>query len=257
MEKLENYHAPFFMPLIPTSAADFIKISNILTSFFRTAIGSTVVAIGWGIISLLIGIYFFFKKDKLIGWLLILPILMAILASGLQYYSLIPRLTLFFIPIIVLFIGKGTQILFDRSPKYAKWLMVGIIAIIVINQKSYPYFFQRFEIEELRPVLNYVNKNSYPDELKYIHYQAENAYVFYSQFYKYKENCSFDYDLVGKWDDRVSQLIVDREEPSIWAIFSHFDKKEIDQIMAELKNDFDLIDQYNETGASCYHLKRK
>ena len=257
IEKLENYHAPFFMPLLPTTSADLIKIGNILLSFFRTATGSTTVAIGWGIISVLIGIYFIFKKDKFVVMLISLPVLMAIIASGLQYYSLIPRLTLFFIPIIVLFIGKGTQVLLDAAPKYAKWLIIFIMTIVVVNQKSYPYFFQRFEIEELRQVLNYVNENSKPEELKYVHFQAENAYVFYSQFYKYKENCSFENAIVGLWNDRVSQLIINRNETKIWVIFSHFDQKEIKKILAELKDHFEVIDSHEKTGASCYLLKRK
>ena len=105
--------------------------------------------------------------------------------------------------------------------------------------------------------MNFVNEKSEPKDLKYIHYQAENAYVFYSQFYQHKENCSFENDFVGSWDDRVSQLITNRSETEIWIIFSHFAESEITKIIGELNSNFDVIERYQETGASCYHLKRK
>jgi hypothetical protein len=256
IEKLENYHSPFFIPLPPTSLADFKKIGNILLSFYQTAIGATFFAIAWGILSTIFGIYALFKKDKMIAWLLILPILAAMFASGLQYYSLLPRLTLFFIPILVLFIGLGTQLLLSRSSNALQWLIIIVMAINVINQKGFHYYFQRFEIEELRPVLNYVNKHSSSEDLKYIHFQAENAYVFYSQFYNFKEECYLENAVQGLWSDRVSELLIERKEPKIWLIFSHFKEKEINDILSKFKDKIIIKESFQKTGASCYLLEK-
>lgn len=256
LEKLENYHAPFFLPLFPTSLEDWAKIGNILLSFYRTAIGSTAVAIGWGMFSTAVGIYAVFKKEKLLIILLLLPILTVMIASGLQYYSLIPRLTLFFIPTIILLIGWGTQKILAFSPKVLQWVVLAFLAIIIFNQSSFPYFFNRFEIEELRPVLKYVKQHSSPDELKYVHYQAENAYVFYSQFYKEKGDCHLENAVVGVWNDRVDQWFIDRKEEKIWFVFSHFEQQNIDAILSALDGKTQIKDHFKTTGASCYLLEK-
>ena len=256
IDKLESFHSPFFIPLPPQNFDDFIKTGNILLSFFQTAIGSTVIASVWGMIATTIGIYVSFKKDKLIAGLLLIPILTAMFASGLQMYSLLPRLTLFFIPILVLFIGVGTQTILKGSPKIVAWIALSIMTLIVLDQKSYPYYFQSFEIEELRPVLEYVKEESSYKDFKYIHFQAENAYVFYSQFYEFKDEINLENDKIGLWSDNLNEVLLNKKEERIWLIFSHYKQTEIDQILLKLKDKLIIEDQFKTNGASCYLLTK-
>ena len=93
--------------------------------------------------------------------------------------------------------------------------------------------------------------------LKYIHFQAENAYVFYTQFYKYKESCHFENTVKGLWSDKVGEFLINRKEPNIWLIFSHFKEAEIDKVLSEFNNQLIIKDRFQKTGASCYLLKRK
>ena len=256
-EGLENYHSPFFFPLLPASLEEVHKAAQLILGFYRTAIGSTVIAIGWGILTTLLGFYQLFKKDRMLGWLFLLPILTCIAASGFKYYSLIPRLTLFFIPILLLTIGIGSQLILKKAPKYIAWLCIGILAIIVVNQKSYPYFFKKYQIEEIRPVLNYLAQNASPDDMIYVHYQAENAFRFYTQEYEYADRFKFKNQTIGSWDDAFPEVINYQEQTRIWLIFSHLKKEDMENILSAFEENILYQKSFEAEGAGCYLFQRK
>ena len=249
LENLEDYHGRFFLPLLPGSLAEVHQFKNILLSFYQTAIGATTVAAGFGILTSIWALVYLYKNDRSRMLLFVLPILAAMLASGLKLYSLIPRLTLFFIPILILLIGIGKAELFKRSPKVLRYLLFVPVFIILINQKGYPYFYKRFQIEELRPVLYYIHKNWARGDGAFLHHEAEHAYVFYSQFHE-KSNAFNVADIyIGGWSEPVEDIVIPKRN-RIWLIFSHVGVDEIEQYVSHFKNGYTVIEEYKVVGAS-------
>jgi 4-amino-4-deoxy-L-arabinose transferase-like glycosyltransferase len=254
LKGLEDYHGRFFLPLIPTSMEEIYQIKNILLSFFQTAIGATTVAVVFGILTSTWAIFYLIKKDKGKVLLFTLPILAAMLASGLKLYSLIPRLTLFFIPIIILLIGIGTAQLFERSPKWFRWILLIPVFIILINQKGYQYFYKPFQIEELRPVLNYVGEKRKSGDGAFLHYQAENAYVFYSQFYEESEKLEIPGIYIGDWSEPLEDIKL-LEYNRLWLVFSHVGEEETKRYVDYLKKGYKEKDTFETEGARAVLLE--
>ncbi|MFT5764591.1 MAG: hypothetical protein ACI8X3_002022, partial [Saprospiraceae bacterium] len=253
LKGLEDYHGRFFLPLIPTSMEEVQQFKNILLSFFQTAIGATVIAIAFGILTSIWALFYLNKRNTARVLLFTLPILAAMLASGLKLYSLIPRLTLFFIPILILLIGIGTAQLFERSPKLLKWLLLIPVFIILVNQKGSQYFYNRFQIEELRPVLYHVQDNIKTGDGVFLHYQAENAYVFYSQFYEDSERLNIQDIYIGDWTEPLTEIKLP-EYDRLWLIFSHVGEEEIGRYVDYLKKGYVVREEMEVEGARVFLL---
>lgn len=257
LDNLEDYHARFFLPLLPSDLHDLERIKEILLTFFRTSIGSTVIAIGLGILSLFMGLFHFIKKDSRKIILFTFPILAAMLASGLKLYSLIPRLTLFFVPILILLMAIGIAQILKKSPSVLKWLMMIPIVVVLFNQKGYPYFYQRFEIEELRPVLYYVDTKLEEKDAAFLHFQAKNAYTFYSQEYKNAEELVIPGIIIGKWDDLPETMKIP-EGDRLWLIFSHVSEEEMLLYSEHMQGrGYIKIDDFRQKGAAAILFKKE
>ncbi len=256
LENLEDYHARFFLPLPPTSLAELNQAKNILLSFFQTSIGATTLAIVFGLLTTCMTIFNFFKKEKSLLLLFLLPILAAMLASGMKMYSLIPRLTLFFIPLLILLIGIGSRKLYEGATGVLKYLLIVSVLIILYNQKGYQYFYKPFQIEELRPVLSHLNQNIEKGDQVFLHYQAENAYVFYSQFYEHANQLNVPNIYIGNWKEPLEQIKMP-ESKRLWLIFSHLDIGEIERYKAFWTKAYNVEDEFVVEGARAVLFSRK
>lgn len=234
LEGLEQYHSRFFLPLPPTNAVELNQFYELLLTFYRTSMGATFLAIAFGILTTFLGGYDLrIKKQTPVILLLSLPILAAMLASGFYLYSLIPRLTLFLMPLLLLMIGLGQAWLLERSPLILKGAWVAIMIIIGVNEDGYRYFGERFQIEELRPVLEQVHAKWQEGDQAYLHAQATHAYTFYSQYHEEAESMDLPNIQIGHWSDRPAKLDFQDAE-RLWLIFSHVDRAEVDAYVKEL-----------------------
>ncbi len=241
LENLEDYHARFFLPLIPLTWADWQKVGSILITFFRTGIGSTVLAIGFGILTFIMGIWQLKKSRFSTILLFLLPLLACLFASGLKLYSLIPRLTLFYLPVLLLIVAIGSAFLIEHLKKMPYLIYIAII-IIMINQKGYSYFYNKFEIEELRPVLEYVQLHREPEDAAYLYFHATHAYVFYSTYHEKAETLAIPGIQIGAYEDRPETLKLP-DNKRVWLIFSHIEPAEFERFTEVFSKKGNLKDQ--------------
>lgn len=252
-ENLKDYHQNFFFPLIPLSTSDWHFLKEILISFFRTSLGSTTLSIIWAIVSFLAGGYFLYKNKTGQFWLFLSPILASLLASSLEYYSLIPRLTLFFIPIILLFIGIGTANILAVAHRNLKPVLVVLLLVILFNKQSLSYFAEPLLIDEIKPVMVYVKSKYTDDEKLFVHHNAVPAYTYYTQFSKHKlQFSSTSKAFLATWSDKLSL----NNEKRVWFIFSFPQDHEINEALSILKKEGKLIDQFRLKGSSCYLFEK-
>ena len=115
---LANWHQPYFFPLLPQSAEDWQRAGGLLFSLLRTGFGHTFWVQLVAGSSVLAGVGIALAKKRRLAIYTLVPTGLAILASGLALYSLIPRLLLFAFPLLWALSLTGTQAAVDRSGRY-------------------------------------------------------------------------------------------------------------------------------------------
>lgn len=261
---LQNFHEPYFLPLFPTSVNDLSRIMEILGTILSKAIGHTAIALITGLTGLIVGIWAVYKGDKERILLLLIPVIAVLGASAFRQYSLIPRLTLFFVPIVILMTGIGIQKLFDVKKTWLSIiltiLMLGTLAI----HDGVKYLWKPYEIEEIRLVLDEVSIAIEKNDLLYLNHSAKPAFTFYSGLHKNKTKYQFEDILIGDWrlSPDIGQFEVDGEPAGrVWVIYSHLISEqariEQEKEMSVLLKEFELKKTISFTGAQGLLLTRR
>jgi len=280
-DHLQNYHAPYMLPFPPTSFDELSLGGSIILNIFVTAIGHTVLAYVWGISCCIIGFIQIWKDDSSKALLIISPIILCLAASCLNYYSLTGRLILFFVPLILLLIGKGVEVLFSKAPlnppkggtslNYSFLLRIVFIIIMIItayNYGGFSYFYKPYEVEEIKQVLNYIVKHKQQNELLYVHHGAVPAFIFYTEKYKFKNKYVFRKTILGKWSDNLNllkekimansplpRLHQDRQGDLgglIWIIFTNITDEQKKKKLDEIESIGEQKIKFEAYGAGCY-----
>jgi hypothetical protein len=128
------------------------------------------------------GSYSFFKEDRKSFFILTTPLLIVFLACGLHMYSCAGRLVLFLIPILLLMIFKGIQMV---SLKTGRWRT--IFAFLLTGILFFSSFFSTCEgfikpnvRQEIRPVISYIKENIRQRDVIYIYYGAVAGFEYYT-----------------------------------------------------------------------------
>ena len=252
---LKAFHNPYFFDLFPTSLEAFTKDYKLLISLFRTASDKTALSIIWVLIAFMAGMLKLYNSDKPILFLLVFPSFMMFFASGLELYSLLPRMTLFYLPIMYMVIAIGICFIWDQIPNSLKWVLIGILFISLINKEGYKYFTRPMEFENSKAVLKYIQDQKNEDDLLVIHNEAIPAFQFYNQL---SENAfQFKNFLYAESNSSLSFQDLEEERPlNIWVVFFHtFNEQEIEKTLLKFSKDGVLIDQIQEAYASAYRFE--
>ena len=254
---LEVFHERWFLPLLPSSMEELNLTKELLLGIFRTAIGSTGLALAWGIATCILGIFLLFKKDKAKGVLYFLPVFFCLVASHLHYYTLIPRLTLFFIPIILLWIGLGTNHILERLEGFKKVPVLILLSILLFNHSSHKYFYSKLQFEELKPVMEFIKAESNPSDVFYIHHEGHPNFHFYNEDYELAYRFP-NRTLFIDWRESLKDLLNKNkvlENQKVWLIFSHAQMPAVNQWLEEMKIWGSPKKQFSVEGASCYYYE--
>ncbi|MBC7449619.1 MAG: hypothetical protein H7330_16325, partial [Hymenobacteraceae bacterium] len=107
---LQQFHTPYFLLFPPRSSADWTGLGQQLLGLIDRAFGKTVVAVALAAGGFLVGAGHLLWRAPARALLLLVPLVAALAASMLHYYSLMPRLMLFTMPALVLIIFSGVQL---------------------------------------------------------------------------------------------------------------------------------------------------
>lgn len=204
-----------------------------------------------------IGTYSFFLKSREKFFILISPFFISLFASGLGFYPFVGRTNAFLVPIAFIFIAEGVLFL----KKKIKFKVINSVLIFLLL--SYPlisagyHLVKPHKVEEIRPVVGYINENWKKGDLLYIYSNSIPAFTYY---YERKELEHFDIvygERNGKkpvnWG-KESRKIAGRDR--VWFLISHDYQY---ATTSDRKNLLDYLDtrgirvkSYEKVGASAY-----
>jgi len=168
---------PFFSFPIHFSTID-MAIQSVLT----LQQNPSTLLLGVSLFAAVIGGLYFWRENRAACCFLIVPLLLALAASNRHLYPLPGRFYLFFAPALFVLVGAGAEEIClaarPRSLPVAAALMVLLFFQPVLSTAEIVQ--HHIPSEELRPVLQYVQRHQRPDDTWYIYYYASYAYQYYA-----------------------------------------------------------------------------
>ena len=243
---VKNFFETFEYLLGIPSSQSFFNILAQIWGFFQSFLGLSPSAglpfheIGRGIFSgfaflslyilaacaLCCGCLSLWKKNKLHFWLLLSPIVLTLLASGLHRYPFAERLILFLRPAQYLLLGAGIIRIYEKVRRI--WPIAGTILVfaLCVYPVSYAgyYWVHPRQHEESRPVLRYLQEHRQPGDMLYVYHASEEVF----QYYDSRFNFGFDeqHYIQGiasreDWNRYVQDVQQVLGHQRAWFFFSH------------------------------------
>jgi hypothetical protein len=256
-QKLKEYWQDAFMPLPPTSSADIRWFVDTLFSIFSNPVGLTLTGIA--ATAAIIGAWRLRAAHFGRFLLLIIPIALALLASGLHLYPFRGRLLLFIAPALILFIAVGLERIQTQTRGVLPSLGPILLGLLLLQPAiaAGRDFFRPRGFEESRPVIEYIEKHRSAGDLLYIYYPATSVVDYYRQ-----RGLLGPIDQVigveSRHDWKAYRVDLEklRGQKRVWIIFSHVwnstggDEQRV--LLGYLDDLGGRLDEVQATGASAY-----
>ena len=125
------------------------------------------------------------SNRKGILFLLTLPVLIALIVSSFEKYPFYSRFLLFLMPALYLIIAEGIVQFQIKLLVYSKTSIVTAIQIILfVSLIDFPLHHRQVS-QEIKPVLEHVQKNRQDQDIVYLYYWVEPAFRYYANFYHF------------------------------------------------------------------------
>lgn len=192
------------------------------------------------VVFLIAGFISFWKKDRRLLLVLSFPLLVAVVASGLKLYPLHERLSLFLAPLVILFVARGCDSLWNTqrfAPAFKYLLLVLLLAAPVANDARQAVdvnYFGEYKKSYQREVLLYLDKQFQPGDIVYVYWNDLPGYKLYENAY----NLGFDAVegrdvrlLSNGFTDYFQRLAPDFDQlkgkKRVWVIYRNFNGMKI------------------------------
>lgn len=188
---IREFWSSGFMPLPPTSVADLKWFPDTFLRLFRDplgVLGDRQIETGFyhaaaGMAAFLVGSWRLWRRDRATLRVLLLPVAVTLIASGLERYpfggewTTSGRVILFLAPLLFLVIGVGAAELLRRL----RGVGIGVVCMLVAPFAAYALLATPSGRVEIRPLLDHLAENRGPGEPLYVHYKLKPAFRYYAE----------------------------------------------------------------------------
>lgn len=179
-ERLVSYHEKYFPFALPATAEQWTHNRELLKVILANTFNGANAVILFNLVLIFGGVVLLMLKKSRKIWLLLTPVLLMLIAAALRQYSLIPRLTLFAMPLLLLLAGAGLDILFVRNPKLIKGLGAVICIIVFLNTRPLDIFSDPIREEQLTESMDYAIEHDITGDELYVYTGAVNSFRYYT-----------------------------------------------------------------------------
>ena len=176
---LQRFHHEYFLAFPPRSREDWQLLSGQLAGIADRAIGKTVLAMALAAVGAAVGTWQLLRRRDALFWLALVPVLACLTASALHYYSLIHRLTLFFLPLVIMIVYLGLATLATRRVPFV--VLVGLSLVVLGNQQRLRHLVKPFygDYAEVRTGMEYIARHQRPGEMAFMNYNVSPVAYYY------------------------------------------------------------------------------
>lgn len=143
------------------------------------------------IILLGLGIFAFFKRNASKAVILLVPIVLMFLASGIELYPLTERFWVFISPVFIIFIASGLSFITDKFKLRFTSFLLFILLLIgpltgAISSVIYPENFYSHKKSFQRESLQFINERYKINDAVYIYWNDLPGYKLYKKMYNFR-----------------------------------------------------------------------
>jgi len=241
-------------PIISVSAIEwFIRT---FFEIFRNPVGLELSGLAaltfvFGCISMLTN-----RREKF--FILILPVLFTLIASGFHKYPFSSRLLLFITPALLLLIAEGTVQILSKIKGEASIIavcLIGFLSLHPILYSTYHLLIPRVR-EEIKPVMTYTKEHLHEEDALYVFHGAIPAYQYYApRFGLDRLRHVMGVDAPTNWANYEKDLDQLRGHRRVWLLFSHIRNLNVDEdkvFLYLLDKRGTQLDSFKSAGAAIY-----
>jgi 4-amino-4-deoxy-L-arabinose transferase-like glycosyltransferase len=215
-----------FMPLIPHNLSDLAWPIKQIYGLIRYPMGLSWFELDYTIpypqwlrvlarfplipmIIGLMGLWRLLRREKgtLLQWSM--PVLLTLVASGLELYPVKERMAIFLSPLFLLVIGKGIEHLQRQrlSTKTFNLIVMLLLAAPTLNSGAHvinPDLFGEYKQSKQREAMQFLAQNYREGDVVYVYWNNLPSYKFYEEVYGLKFNVIYGSDARGQSTDFTS-----------------------------------------------------
>jgi hypothetical protein len=239
---LQTYHQRYFFDYAFWEIKSWSQNAKVLSGIIDAYLGKTVIVYIWVFLAALAGGIQLARKKEGLLILLAMPGLCAIAASLWQYYSCIPRLLLFYIPLFYFLIALGVRYLWKVSTMPGRALLLLSTLFISLQMSGWTYFLPHNPclLEETREVMDELSPPSPASSTIFVNHSGAPAVRFYTRYHDEKASYKAFYTFRSlQWNEDIveeSKAFFRRNpEQTLWIIWGHEPNKRIQETALALK----------------------
>jgi hypothetical protein len=255
---LQQWHKEYFLVLAPASAAALQTDIACLSEFWSALGGHWVLSFVTNLILFVAGVYYLIRKQKRLTAVLVLPVLFLFLASGLHLYTLLPRVSSFCYPLILLVITYGWKQLLNVKWNKILVPLFGICCVItIVNFNCFRYFFQPLAFEWITQDLSWAGQRKVYSDKVYIHELALPQAAYYLHIKPDSNRWSAFKGLKSlSWNTNIDTLAQKQTGKAVF-IFSWIEEGELNRLRHGLGNYMRFEDSIIHPDGRAYLTVRK
>lgn len=261
---LQDYHQHSYLQF-PNSFVKFNRSWVIIKQLVSSLVGKHALLIIWALLCILIGTIKLIRNDIEKFILLLFPIGSCFIASILEKFILIPRVSLFLMPTFFILIGIGASEFYNKTMTLKglkKYISLTIIIVAMfftlVQRNGIIYLFKPYILEESRPLLKQIEQHPEQNIPTYVYHNAVPAFKFYTQYYEPKINLATPHVQYGVWSDQILQLANNwklQGIQKIWIIDSHTFGDELKKLKKEISQFGNIITILEEKNSTSYLIE--
>ncbi|MBS1622414.1 MAG: hypothetical protein JST83_00165 [Bacteroidetes bacterium] len=221
---LQNFHRNAFIYLPPHTAGEWLYDGNAVIQILGVAAGHWTLSLIFHLICLGAAMAVAIRSRQIRLILVAMPLFFLLCAAGLHKFSLLPRVILFVMPLLLVWIGLGLEALL--SLRLSAMILLPVSAICLINYGQLHYLWQPLLVTEVTDCLIYMQQHSSANEKFYIEGSAVPAYVYYTEIHPDRGRWSalrgatclpyaVDMDPVASAMPDSSMVLISYQEPDV------------------------------------------
>jgi hypothetical protein len=205
-----------YVHLVPANWNDGIENIMGMYTMFRELIGGISA---WGGLGLfIVGAIVLSRKRIEQAAILIMPFLLAIVASGFGKYPYVTRVFLFTTPVFIICMVNALQLTKNK-------IVVMSIALFLLGGsvvQAAAYTVNPRQIENIKPLLAYYQSHREQDDMLYVYYATRAAFLYYAPYYALDHTTYYiGQESRKNWLNYIIDINHVRGNKRVWFLFSH------------------------------------